>query len=234
MSSGVMWSAEVKAELLKHHDMMLIDAMGSTEGSMGMSIAMRGAISQTAKFTMGAEVKVFDENDQEVTPGSGQMGMIGTAGNVPVGYYKDPEKSALTFREVDGIRYSFPGDFATVEADGSITLLGRGSKCINTAGEKVFPEEVEEAIKRQNAIQDCLVVGLPDPKYGQRIVALASLQAGQTIDEATLISETRQQLSGYKLPKQVFFVPQVQRAPNGKADYEWAEQAAIELTEASS
>jgi fatty-acyl-CoA synthase len=229
MSSGVMWSAEVKAGLLKHHDMMLIDAMGSTEGSMGTSIAMRGAISQTAKFTMGAEVKVFDENDKEVTPGSGQMGMIGTAGNVPLGYYKDPEKSALTFREVNGVRYSFPGDFATIEADGSINLLGRGSKCINTAGEKVFPEEVEEAIKRQPAIKDCLVVGLPDPKFGQRIVAVASLQDGMQVDEADLINDTRQHLSGYKLPKQVFYVSEVQRAPNGKADYKWAEQTAVEL-----
>ncbi len=232
MSSGVMWSAEVKAELLRHHDMMLIDAMGSTEGSMGTSIATRGAVSQTAKFTMGAEVKVFDENDQEILPGSGQMGMIGTAGNVPLGYYKDAEKSAMTFREVDGVRYSFPGDFATIEADGSITLLGRGSKCINTAGEKVFPEEVEEAIKRHPSIKDCLVVGLPDPKFGQRVVAVASLQGSAQVEESELVNETRQHLSGYKLPKQVFFVPDVQRAPNGKADYKWAEQTAAELTQA--
>jgi fatty-acyl-CoA synthase len=229
MSSGVMWSAEVKQGLLNHHDMALIDAMGSTEGSMGTSVASREAVSQTAKFVMNDDVKVFNENDEEVTPGSGEMGLIGTAGNVPIGYYKDAEKTAATFREVNGVRYSFPGDFATVEADGSITLLGRGSKCINTAGEKVFPEEVEEAIKRDPAIFDCLVVGLPDEKFGQRVVAVASFREGHEIDEATLVTQTRQHLSGYKLPKQVFFVPDVQRAPNGKADYKWAEKVAVEL-----
>lgn len=225
MSSGVMWSEEVKAALLEHHEMILIDAMGSTEGSMGTSVATRGDVSQTAKFVMGENVKVFNEEDVEVEPGSGEMGMLATPGG-PLGYYKDPEKSAETFREIDGVRYSFPGDFATVEADGSINLLGRGSKCINTAGEKVFPEEVEEAIKRDPAIFDCLVVGLPDERFGQRVVAVAALREGQEIDEASLVEQTRQHLAGYKLPKQVIFVTKVQRAANGKADYEWAEETA--------
>jgi fatty-acyl-CoA synthase len=143
---------------------------------MGVSTASRAAVSQTAKFEINESVKVFNDNDEEVTPGSGEMGMIGTPGNVPLGYYKDPVKSAETFREIGGERYSFPGDFATIEADGSITLLGRGSKCINTAGEKVFPEEVEEAIKKDPAIFDCLVVGLADEKFGQRVVAVASFK----------------------------------------------------------
>lgn len=231
MSSGVMWSYEVKEGLLSYNEMALIDAMGSTEGSMGTSVATRDGVSKTAKFEMGEGVKVFDEDDQEIAPGSGKMGLIGTSGNVPLGYYKDPEKSAATFREVAGVRYSFPGDFATIEADGTITLLGRGSKCINTAGEKVFPEEVEEAIKRDPAIFDCLVVGLPDERFGQRIVAVASFGDSLSIDEQTLIANTRKHLSGYKLPKQVLFVPNVQRAANGKPDYNWAEQVAVEMTQ---
>ena len=178
---------------------------------------------------MGENVKVFNEDDEEVEPGSGEMGMIGTPGNVPLGYYKDPEKSAATFREIKGVRYSFPGDFATIEADGSITLLGRGSKCINTAGEKVFPEEVEEAIKRQSTIFDCLVVGVPDDRFGQKVVAVASFCDGMEIDESSLIEETRKHLSGYKLPRKVIFVPHVHRAANGKADYKWAEQTAAEF-----
>ncbi|MCZ6503539.1 MAG: acyl-CoA synthetase [Gammaproteobacteria bacterium] len=230
MSSGVMWSAEVKQGLLNHQEMSLIDAMGSTEGSMGTSVATRESVSQTAKFQMSENVKVFNENDEEVKPGSGEIGVLGAGGNVPLGYYKDPEKSATTFREIDGVRYSFPGDFATVEADGSITLLGRGSKCINTAGEKVFPEEVEEAIKRAPEIFDCLVVGVPDDRFGQKIVAVTSLNEGMEIDEASLIEATRKHLSGYKLPRKVFFVPLVQRLPNGKADYGWAEETASELS----
>lgn len=231
MSSGVMWSSEVKQGLLEHHDMVLIDAMGSTEGGMGTSTASRNNIAETAKFEMNENVKVFNENDEEVTPGSGEMGMLGTPGNIPLGYYKDPVKSAETFREINGVRYSFPGDYALVELDGSITLLGRGSKCINTAGEKVFPEEVEEAIKKDPAVLDCLVVGLPDEKFGQRVVAVASLRENMQIDDAALKQETRQHLSGFKLPKQIFFVATVERLPNGKADYEWAEKIAAELAD---
>ena len=228
MSSGVMWSSEVKEGLLKHHPMALVDAMGSSEGSMGTSVTTREIKPATAKFELGNNVKVFTEDDREVVPGSGEMGMLGTPGNVPLGYYKDPQKSAETFREINGVRYSFPGDFATIEADGSITLLGRGSKCINTAGEKVFPEEVEEAVKRNPCVTDCLVVGLPDERFGQRIVAVASLEPGTNISEADLINDTRQFIAGYKLPKQVVFTDSVQRAPNGKADYQWAEQTAQE------
>ena len=231
MSSGVMWSSEVKQGLLRHHPMALVDAMGSSEGSMGSSVTTRESAPRTATFELGADVKVFTDDDQEVLPGSGVMGMLGTPGNVPLGYYKDPKKSAETFREINGVRYSFPGDYATIEADGSITLLGRGSKCINTAGEKVFPEEVEEAVKRHAAITDCLVVGLPDERFGQRVVAVASCEPGASIPADELIEFTRAHLAGYKLPKQILFADQVQRAPNGKADYKWAEQTAIELSQ---
>ncbi len=231
VSSGVMWSREVKEGLLRHRDMMLVDAMGSTEGSMGSSVSSRASGPTTAKFQLAEGVKVFTDEGREVEPGSGEIGKLATSGFVPLGYYKDPVKSAETFREVDGVRYSFPGDYATVEADGSITLLGRGSVCINTAGEKVFPEEVEEAVKRHPAVVDCLVVGIPDERFGERVVAVASFHDDQDVSEPELIEFARDHLAGYKLPKQVLRVPQVQRAPNGKADYKWAKSTALaELT----
>jgi len=232
ISSGVMWSHEVKQGLLRHHDMVLVDAMGSTEGSMGRSVTTRDSVAQTAKFQLTEGVRVFSDDDTEVQPGSGVIGRLATSGFVPVGYYKDPEKSARTFRTINGTRYSFPGDFATVEADGSITLLGRGSACINTAGEKVFPEEVEEAVKRHPDVFDCLVVGLPDERFGERVVAVASLRPGRQCDAAQVIDFTREHLAGYKVPKQVLIVATVQRAPNGKADYKWAKRTAVAAREA--
>ncbi len=227
MSSGVMWSAETKQGLLEHHDMVLADMMGSTEGGMGVSMATRDAPAQTASFALNQGVKVFTEDDREVQPGSGEMGMVATSGLVPIGYYKDPAKSAATFREINGVRYSFPGDFATVEADGTIKLLGRGSVCINTAGEKVFPEEVEEAVKRHPDIADCLVVGVPDDRFGERVVAVASCLGEDGPGEGDVIEFTRGHLAGYKLPRRILFVDRVQRAPNGKADYKWARAAAL-------
>ena len=226
ISSGVMWSAEVKDGLLKHHDMILIDAMGSTEGGMGSSRASRDEPAPTAKFTINPGVIIITDEGKHVEPGSGVMGKIGTSGLVPLGYFKDEKKSAETFMDFEGVRYSFPGDYALVETDGTITLLGRGSNCINTAGEKVYPEEVEEAIKRHDDIYDCLVVGLKDDRFGQRVVALASFNDGKETQEQDLISFTREHLAGYKLPKQVLFVEEVMRAPNGKANYKWAKETA--------
>ena len=226
-SSGVMWSSEIKEGLLRHHDMMLNDIMGSTEGSMGGSLSTRQSAAKTAKFVIADYVKVFNENDEPVAPGSGEMGMVATAGIVPRGYYKDDVKSTNTFRTVNGVRYSFPGDFATVEIDGSITLLGRGSQCINTGGEKVFTEEVEEAIKRHPDVEDCLVVGLPDERLGNRVVAVYSQRPGTSlVGEDGLREHVRSQLAGYKAPKQSILVDIVQRAPNGKADYKWAKATA--------
>jgi|TARA_B110000438_G_scaffold285334_1_gene315291 fatty-acyl-CoA synthase len=226
ISSGVMWSSEVKQGLLKHHDMVLVDAMGSTEGGMGSSRASRDNPAETAKFVLNPGVIVITDEGEIVEPGSDKMGKIGTSGLVPLGYFKDEKKSAETFKEFQGTRYSFPGDYAKVELDGTITLLGRGSNCINTAGEKVYPEEVEEAIKRHGDIYDCLVVGLKDDRFGQRVVALASYQDGKEIEEQELIAFTREHLAGYKLPKQVLFVDEVMRAPNGKANYKWAQETA--------
>ena len=226
ISSGVMWSSEVKQGLLKHHDMVLVDAMGSTEGGMGSSRASRDNPAETAKFVLNPGVIVITDEGELVEPGSDKTGKIGTSGLVPLGYFKDEKKSAETFKEFQGVRYSFPGDYAKVEADGTITLLGRGSNCINTAGEKVYPEEVEEAIKRNDDIFDCLVVGLQDDRFGQKVVALASFQEGREIKEQDLIAFAREHLAGYKLPKQVLFVDEVMRAPNGKANYKWAKETA--------
>ena len=227
-SSGVMWTSEVKEALLERIEhVVLLDAMGSSEGSMGTSISMKGVPPKTAKFAVAPTTKVFTEDDREVQPGSGEIGKVAAGGAVPIGYYKDPEKSSKTFRTINGVRYSFPGDMATVEADGSLTLLGRGSQVINSAGEKIFPEEVEEAVKRVDGVLDCLVVGIDDEKFGQAVTAVASLSPGAKVDEATIIANVKTQLAGYKAPKRVIFVTQIPRAPNGKADYKTARDMAI-------
>ncbi|HEB88976.1 MAG TPA: acyl-CoA synthetase, partial [Deltaproteobacteria bacterium] len=227
ISSGVMWTREVKEALLEWNDFTLIDAMGSSEGSMGTQVTTRGNVGETAKFAMGPATKVFTEEGREVVPGSGEAGMVAAGGAVPIGYYKDEKKSRTTFREIGGVRYSFPGDWARVEADGTLTLLGRGSNCINTAGEKVYPEEVEEAVKAHEDVFDCLVVGVDDERFGQRVTGVVSLHPGREVAPEDLIRFTKTRLAGYKVPKQLFLVDRVERAPNGKADYKWA-RAAIE------
>tara|TARA_B100001758_G_C18380546_1_gene596961 strand:+ start:60 stop:1679 length:1620 start_codon:yes stop_codon:yes gene_type:complete len=228
ISSGVMWSEEVKNGLLKYHDMQLMDTMGSTEGGMGSSVSSRDNPPKTAKFSINPGVIIIADDGEILEPGSEKIGLIGTSGLVPVGYYKDKKKSEETFREVNGIRYSFPGDYAKLEEDGTITLLGRGSNCINSAGEKIYPEEVEEALKRNDEIFDCLVVGVDDKKFGQRVVAIVSTEKDKNISEDALIESTRQFIAGYKLPKEIIFVDEVQRAPNGKANYKWAKSIAVQ------
>jgi len=228
ISSGVMWSAEVKQGLLEHHDMQLMDTMGSTEGGMGSSITTRDNPPATAKFALNPGVIVLADDGEILEPGSKKIGLIGTSGLVPVGYYKDEKKSAETFKEVNGVRYSFPGDYAKLEADGTITLLGRGSNCINSAGEKIYPEEVEEALKKDDLVFDCLVVGMPDKKFGQKIVAVVSTVGNKQVNETELIENTRAKIAGYKLPKTILFTDEVQRAPNGKANYKWAKTFAEE------
>ena len=225
VSSGVMWSTEVKEGLLKHLDVMLYDGLGSTEGAMGTTISTREGVGTTAKFTTNPAVKVVTEDGRLVQPGSDEIGMV-AALSASLGYFKDPEKSARTFMVIDGVPHSLPGDWAKVAADGSLILLGRGSNCINTGGEKVFPEEVEEAVKAHPAVYDCLVVGVPDERFGERIVAVASLQPGASADEGSIIEGAADHIARYKLPKQVIIVDRVQRAANGKADYPWAREVA--------
>jgi fatty-acyl-CoA synthase len=228
-SSGVMWTMEVKNRLLDHMPQaMLVDAMGSTEGGMATSVTTREMRAETAKFAMNPTTKVFDDDDVEVLPGDGRTGKVANGGLTPFAYFKDPEKSARTFRVIDGVRYSFPGDLATFDENGQLVLLGRGSQVINTAGEKVFPEEVEEAVKRFPGVRDCLVVGLPDDKFGQVVIAVASLETGVQAKDGDVVAFVKTQLSGYKAPKSVVFVADVPRAPNGKADYTGAKKLAEE------
>jgi fatty-acyl-CoA synthase len=224
VSSGTMWSTEVKRGLLRHMPQaQMIDNFGSSEGiGFGASVMMAGAEIETARFTMGTRCKVFDQNDLEVQPGSGIPGIVAVREPVPIGYYKDPEKSQRTFRVINGVRYSMPGDWCLVEPDGTLTLLGRGSACINTAGEKVFPEEVEEALKTHPSVEDALVVGVPDDRWGQAVMATITLNKGQDFDEGKLRDHVRGQLAGYKTPKRIFAGPVAFRAPNGKADYKQA------------
>jgi len=220
-SSGVMWSQETKQGLLGHHPgMILLDAFSSSEAlGMGSSISFAGAEAATARFELSPNSLVIDDENRPIQPGSGDIGRLAVGGRVPLGYYKDPDKTARTFLEIDGGRYSCPGDYATVEADGSITLLGRGSVCINTGGEKVFPEEVEEALKRHATVADAVVVGVPDDKYGEAVIGVVELHDGATLDEADVLAEVRRGLAGYKTPKRLIAVATIGRAANGKVDY---------------
>jgi fatty-acyl-CoA synthase len=224
VSSGVMWSVEVKRGLIRHiPQIVLMDSFGSSESvGLGSSQMTKDGEIQTAKFTIGERCKVFDENDQPVLPGSGKTGMIAQCPPIPLGYYKDPEKTAKTFRTINGVRYSIPGDWCRVEADGTLTLLGRGSVCINTAGEKVYPEEVEEALKTHPAIADALVVGVPDERWGQAVTAVVHVAPNYRFDEGDLRQHVRSRLADYKTPKRVLASTISLRAPNGKADYKAA------------
>lgn len=231
LSSGVMWTTEVKEALLDRiPQAILFDAIGSSEGSMGNQVTMRGLATETAKFAMNPNTKVFKDDDTEVTPGSDEVGMVAAGGMIPIGYYKDPDKSARTFRTIGGLRYSFPGDFARVATDGTLILLGRGSQVINSGGEKIFPEEVEEAVKRVDGVVDCLVVGIDDDKFGQAVTAVASLAEDASVSEADVIASVKSELAHFKAPKRVVFVATVPRAPNGKADYRTARDLATEST----
>jgi fatty-acyl-CoA synthase len=231
ISSGVMWSYEVKQGMLEHMPQaVLSDGFSSSEAlGMGQSMMAKGFEVKTAKFVLGDRCRVFDENDNPVEPGSGVRGLVAIGPPNPIGYYKDEEKTARTFRTIGGVRYSIPGDWCEVEADGSLTLLGRGSACINTAGEKVFPEEVEEALKTHPSVEDALVIGLPDEKWGQAVTGVVRLADGAALDEEALRAHVRQALAGYKTPKRVVATDRELRAANGKADYPAARAVAETL-----
>jgi fatty-acyl-CoA synthase len=222
ISSGAMWSESIKQELLAHHaGMLLVDAFSSSEAlGMGVSVSGAGNAAATAKFTLGPDVKVLMEDGTEATPGSEDIGVLALGGRNPLGYYKDEEKSDRTFKEIDGVRYSIPGDFAQVDADGTIHLLGRGSVCINSGGEKIFPEEVEESLKTHGAVRDAVVVGIPHPTYGEQIVAVVELDDSAPVPaEVELIDHVKERLASYKAPRRVRTVTTIGRAPNGKVDY---------------
>jgi acyl-CoA synthetase (AMP-forming)/AMP-acid ligase II len=204
-SSGSMWSYENKKGLLKHlpPGCILADGFSSSEAlGMGASQSAAGTEAQTAKFTLGPNAAVFTEDGRRVEPGSGESGMVAVGGVLPEGYYKDPEKTAKTFPVLEGRRWCMPGDWATVNEDGTLNLLGRGSVCINTGGEKVFPEEVEEALKRHPAVRDAVVVGLPDARFGERICAVVELEPGSgELGLPEVSSHVKGQLADYKAPR---------------------------------
>ncbi len=221
VSSGVMWSSESKAGLLRHNPrLIMIDSLGSSEAiGMANNTTTADGAGETAKFVLSGHTKVLTDDGREVAPGSGERGRVALRGRTPIGYYKDPEKSASTFVTFEGVRWSIPGDFAEVEADGTVKLLGRGSQCINTGGEKVYPEEVEEALKLHPTVADAAVVGLPDERFGEAITALVEPASGATIDEAELIAHVKTALAAYKAPKRVFVIDTIGRSANGKLDY---------------
>jgi acyl-CoA synthetase (AMP-forming)/AMP-acid ligase II len=222
-SSAALFSPSVKEQYVTAlPDVMVTDAIGSSEtgfAGIGLVTGAEGA-GDGPRVMPGPHTIVIDEDGTAAAPGV--VGRLGRGGHIPLGYYKDPERTAALFAEVDGVRYTVPGDFARLEEDGTITLLGRGSSCINTGGEKVFPEEVEGALKSHPDVFDALVIGLPDPRLGQRVAALVQPRAGRAPDLSDVEAHVRERIAGYKVPRTVLLVPEVARTPSGKADYAWA------------
>jgi acyl-CoA synthetase (AMP-forming)/AMP-acid ligase II len=228
-SSGSMWSQENKQGLLRFaKNAMIFDSFGSSEAvGLGVSASAPGAEAKTAAFVPGPNCVVFTEDGRRVEPGSGERGLVAVTGLLPRGYYKDEEKTAKTFRTIEGVRWSVPGDWAEVNADGSLKLLGRGSVCINTGGEKVFPEEVEEALKTHPVVRDAVVVGLPDARFGERICAVVETDGLARPTLAELSEHVRSSLAGYKAPRDLVLVESIGRAPNGKVDYKAIKDRAV-------
>lgn len=230
-NTGGIWSAPVKQAMLRHGRFRVVDSLSATEaGGFAVAEASEPGDIATARFRLGASARVLDDHGADVVPGSGRVGTLATTGHLPKGYLNDPEKTAAAWPTIDGIRYSMPGDLATVEADGTITLLGRGSEVVNTGGEKVFVEEVETAILTHPAVRDALVVGLADDRWGRRVTAVVALRHGAVVDERGVIDHVGSQLADYKRPRQVVFVDDIPRSPTGKADRPAARGLAEEAT----
>jgi acyl-CoA synthetase (AMP-forming)/AMP-acid ligase II len=229
-STAAVFSPAVKDELFELlPDLFISEAVGSSEGGFnGMRLVEKGNTALAGggliNVDRGPGTIVIDEHDRPVQPG--EVGRMARGGNVPLEYYKDPEKSAATFITVDGMRYSVPGDMARLELDGTMTLLGRGSQCINSGGEKVFPEEVEAALKAHPKVFDALVVGVADERWGQRVAALVEPRPGEVPTLEELDEHCRTKLAGYKVPKELHLVPTVPRHPSGKPDYRRAKAVA--------
>jgi fatty-acyl-CoA synthase len=229
ISSGVMWSVAVKDGLLKHNPRLtLVDSLGSSEAlGMASSTSRAGQTSGTGGFTLGPDTKVLAGDGGEVQAGSGEQGRVALRGRGPMGYYKDPEKTAATFTMIDGERWTIPGDFAAVRADGSVQLLGRGSGCINTGGEKVFPEEVEEVLKLHPAVADAVVVGVPDGRFGEIVTAVVETLPGTPAPADELIEWVKGRLAAYKAPRRVVDIDSIGRSPAGKVDVRRLREHAI-------
>jgi acyl-CoA synthetase (AMP-forming)/AMP-acid ligase II len=225
-SGGSILSGDLKDALLRVMPSVaaIIEGIGSSESpAQAVALTTRaGAPARSLTFSAKPETMVVDDELQPVPAGT--VGRLATRGRVPIGYYKDEARSARTFVEIDGARWSLPGDMATIDADGTVHLLGRGSLCINTGGEKVYPEEVEAALKTHPTVDDAVVVGQPDARLGQQVVAIVASSAQPTLDE--LQEHCRATLAGYKLPRALFVVEAIRRSDSGKADYTWANQVA--------
>jgi acyl-CoA synthetase (AMP-forming)/AMP-acid ligase II len=226
MSGGAVLAPAVKRGLHRRlPGIRVIDVYGSSES--GTQARMATTNGQTAAvFAVGDHTVVLDEANRPVEPGSGRVGRLARRGHVPLGYYNDPVKTAATFPVIDGVRWAVPGDMATVDADGVVRVLGRGSTCINSGGEKVYPEEVEGVLKSHAGVFDTLVVGTPDDRWGEVVSAVVQPRDGWDLTVEDLQDHVRGQLSGYKVPRRIVFVTKVQRAPTGKADYRWARDVA--------
>jgi acyl-CoA synthetase (AMP-forming)/AMP-acid ligase II len=227
-SGGAVLSNAAKtrlAELIP--TIMVVDGFGSSEtGVVGSKLHTAGDTSTAPKFTVNEQTQVLGEDGKPVEPGSGKVGRLARRGHVPLGYYKDEVKTKATFLELDGERWVLPGDNAIVDEDGTVVLLGRGSTSINTGGEKVYPEEVETALMTSPEVADVVVVGLPDDRWGQRVVAVVAAATGANPELESLREHARTALAGYKLPRELVLVDVVERTPAGKADYKWARAAA--------
>ncbi|MDP7738490.1 acyl-CoA synthetase [Mycobacterium paragordonae] len=226
-STAALFSPSIKEKLLELlPNRVITDSIGSSEtGFGGTSIVAKDAPhSGGPRVTIDHRTVVLDDEGNEVKPGSGVRGFIAKKGNIPVGYYKDEKKTAETFKTINGVRYAIPGDYALVEEDGSVTMLGRGSVSINSGGEKIYPEEVEAALKGHPDVFDALVVGVPDPRYGQHVAAVVQAREGARPSLSELDSFVRSEIAGYKVPRSLWFVDEVKRSPAGKPDYRWAKE----------
>jgi acyl-CoA synthetase (AMP-forming)/AMP-acid ligase II len=226
-STAALFSPSVKDEFFRHFpNLVMTDAVGSSEsGNNGITHVKPGATAMRSGPTVTSlgETVVFDEALNLVTPGSGVIGKIARSGNIPVGYYNDPKKTAEVFINVKGKRFVMPGDFATIESDGSVTLLGRGSICINSGGEKINPEEVEAVVRSHPDVMDAIVVGAPDERFGQRVAAIVEPRPGHAAPSLEAVQEhCRNHVAGYKVPRQLHVVDKIERSPSGKPDYPWA------------
>jgi acyl-CoA synthetase (AMP-forming)/AMP-acid ligase II len=231
-SSAAIFSPSVKEQYLELlPNVVVTDAVGSTEtGFNGVTLVAKGISATTTGLPtvpMGPDTIVIDDDGNPLEPGSERIGRMARSGNVPLGYYKDPEKTAETFVEFDGRRYAIPGDYARVEADGSMTLLGRGNQSINSGGEKIFPEEVEGALKSHPDVFDAIVVGLPDERWGQRVTAVVQPRAGKQPSLEQLDTHCRTRLAGYKVPRELHLIDEITRQPSGKPNYPWATEYAL-------
>ncbi|MBF6165300.1 acyl-CoA synthetase [Streptomyces gardneri] len=226
-SSAALFSPTLKDQFLELlPNRMISDSIGSSEtGFGGISIVAKGATHTGGpRVKIDASTDVLDEDGNPVRPGSGAVGILARRGHIPLGYYKDEAKTAATFKEFNGVRYAIPGDFARVEEDGTVTMLGRGSVCINSGGEKIYPEEVEGALKTHPEIFDALVVGIEDERWGQRVVAVVQCRGETRPTLEELRPMLTQEIAPYKLPRSLWFVDEIKRSPAGKPDYRWAKE----------